>query len=146
MSKLSNKTTANTLVVENLTDPNEFAELSIEQSGTRTGDTLPAFVAYGMTKVRTTRATKSGGMRIPGVIEDALDTSGNITSGYLAEMNSAFDTNINFVDGADNCQMGMVIVGRDLQGKLDLTKINPVSSVVFSRITTQNSRKRYKGD
>jgi len=145
LDQLSNEVDLHTLRLTNYIDENEFFEVGFLNSGTRTGDAMPAFVAHGIQLTRGSRATRNGSRRIPGVMEG--DTAGGslppapIRNGILA----AFIAGDTYDDGANEFNAKPIIVGRDSLGRIEPTRVSDVVGAVYKRITTQNSRKPGRG-
>lgn len=145
MANLNEVAVATELQLENLTNTSEFWREDIDIAGTDTSAPAPAFVAYGGLKVRTTKVTRSGGVRLPGASDGAIDDEGLISTGKASALEAAMPAYLVMTVGAQDIEQQMVIVGRNVDGSLDLARVNPVSGVQFRYSTTQNSRKRYKG-
>lgn len=111
-------------------------------------EALPAFNAWGFRLVRATALTRHGSKRYVGIPETWV-TNGTPNASFTTardELIAVLDDPLT-VDGATgDCVITPVIVGRvfdETEGyyKLDLTRINSISAVAFSRITSQVSRK-----
>lgn len=112
------------------------------------GEGFPAFVAYAFRYNRETLITRHGQKRIVGVSELRVN-AGVANADFLQYLNAAADW-MNGDIGDTGYWIEPVILGRyplghPDAGKLDLTKVNGVSSVVYTRLTTQNTRKPGRG-
>lgn len=128
--------------VINPDNPADFVDFTADLpiSGDVAGDDLPAFVAWGFKYIRTTRSIRNGAKRIAGVTEAWLD-----------EEDVAFGTASDSVLAA-SIVMGATLTGPDggvFEPQLArvgeggaITYYEPVKDVIFTRVTTQNSRKR----
>lgn len=150
LASLATSLTYNRLVFDNLTDGLEFADVVIDINGGRLGDPLPSSVAMGVKLARTTKVTRNGSKRYPGITEETGNGNSIILTQPAIDLIEGFHTqvlNIPDYDGAGgNLNLLNVIVGRtkNLEGvyELDLTKVNTVSDAeVKAQLTTQNSRK-----
>ncbi len=130
------------LEVINVDDLNDFVvhPLTTANEGSRTGDGLPAFNAWGFTLNRATRSHRSGHKRIAGVSE--TDTSaGNPASAIEANLTAyctTFSEDISYE--GDVYTLVIPIIGAPPGNDPPATGF--ISSVTFTRLTTQNSRKR----
>ena len=129
--------------VENVTNGVDFdIKTSGLPSGGTTGDSLPSYVAAGFRLDRETGVTRNGFKRVAGIIE--AQVLGNVFTGAsdgdtVAYANALNDSLILDV----NDELVPVIVGRNANGTLDLTRINNITTVTIKpNITTQNSRKK----
>jgi len=107
-------------------------------AGTRTGDTMPRFVAWAFRLNRASRASRHGQKRIAGPVEtDITDGVANaLITTNLANAASAMKADVD--DGLGNTWEIKIARYNDL-GALIAT-FN-VSSVQYVRVSTQNSRK-----
>jgi len=128
--------------VDNVSTGLEFAERTNGLlSGTATGEAAPSYMAAGFRLNRTTGVTRNGAKRFTGVTEGHI--SGQTWSPYddapAIAMANALAADL-ILDVND--ELSPVIVGRQANGSLDLTKLNPVASATpLQYLTTQNSRK-----
>lgn len=131
-----------TIEVINFDDEADFyqEDLTTGNAGMRTGETLPKFNAWGFKLHRPTRLIRSGAKRIAGVAEGDQD-AGIPSSGITAALDNLADAlSAVITDGADNYWQPQ-IVSLSADGS---TIVNDIGFTVasFSRLTTQNSRKR----
>lgn len=132
----------------NLTNGLDIHEDVVSTPGGLSGDDLPSFNAWGFQLVRTTRLTRHGSKRFVGVLE--AQTVGNEpAAGLVDELNTcAAKLKEGIVRSGTAADMTLtpIIIGRtkNLAGvyELDLAKVNLVADAVFTRITSQNSRKK----
>jgi len=75
------------LQVLNLDDLTDFADVTINQAGTVTGDSLPPYDAFGIRFIRTSRAVRHAHKRIAGVSESD-QTQGVLTAGAFSNLNA----------------------------------------------------------
>jgi len=141
--------TLNQVLVENVSDGVGVGANTTPVNSSNAGEGAPSFVALGIRQNRTTRITRHGQKRIVGLPENyfAANTL-TIAPGFIAAAEEFFEDPMLVSMGAalDNVELTPVIVGRTLNVgsgvyELDLGKINPVSSAVVTRMTSQNSRK-----
>lgn len=150
LPSLSTSLSVNRIVIDNLTDGLEFADIGVVLPGGAAGDNAPSSLAFGVDLIRTTKITRQGYKRFPGVPEGTV--SGNVQSIPAAQVTAIED----FCDASlflqdydtlgNDLLLNHVIVGRTKNAQdvyeLDLTKINPVSSAqVRAFVSTQNTRK-----
>lgn len=132
--------------VLNLTNGLDIFSKGYNLNGLRPGAVMPSFTAWSFQFLRGSRLTRHGWKRFVGVSED--DTTGNDPTGTIeAILNTSAAEMFQGVvrsGTAEDFTLTPIIIGRTLVAgvyELDLTKINTVTSVVFSALTTQNSRK-----
>lgn len=131
-----------TIEVINFDDEADFyqEDLTTGNAGMRTGETLPKFNAWGFKLHRPTRAIRSGAKRIAGVAEGDQD-AGVPSTGIVAALDNLADALAAVIsDGSDGLwQPQIVSLSED-----GSTIVNDIGFTVasFSRLTTQNSRKR----
>jgi len=141
------------ILISNLTNGIDIWEEPVNVAGyDDTNDPLASFYSFGFRLVRSTALTRHGSKRIGGVTEGMVDgntlaslyvTVVNDLGAQLAEPLVAEGTTADFV-------VNPVIVGRfpstsSTPGALDLSKINPVASAQFIRVTTQTTRRAGRG-
>lgn len=148
---LLNVSAVMTLVeADNLSDGITFGQWAFNDAGEITGDPMPSYVAIPIQLQRSTKVTRNGYKRLPGVTETLV--SGNVLSIGSQEKLAAeifFSGSRPFKDitvPTEEYSMNAIIVGRTKNAsgvyELDLTRINPVSSAsIGSNVTTQNTRK-----
>jgi len=115
---------------------------------------LPAFMAWHVQQVRTTKTTRHGGKRIAGVTEGNLNSGvPNISNAYIAGLESFAGDNLEATgtQGHDYV-LAPVIIGRDRveeDGKVryvpDYANYNYIKQAVFKGISTQRTRKPGRG-
>lgn len=126
--------------VDCLTQPDDahvvyFTDLT----GVRNGQGMPPHDAYGLTFPVQTSATRSGAKRIVGISE--LDTNdGTIDSVWKSILDGIAQVLASYIAGA--IEEYLPIILRDLGNSWGL---NAITDGTFKRITTQNTRKFYKG-
>ncbi len=130
--------------VINLDDPADFDSSAYAGSpvGSRGGDGLPAFVAYAFKYVRTTRAVRNGQKRIPGVAEP--DQANGVVVGGITTLLGALETALEstLTDGSGNVWTPRIYRRAEPSRTPPVVRADfPISNVLFSRISTQNSRK-----
>lgn len=139
--------------LENVTNGIEFFDETRSQPGTATQDPAPTFVGVGVRQVRTTKVTRNGSKRLPGLSDAAsLGNDLNLLTGQITAIETHFGANVLVGDGTivNDAELQPVIVGRTLNPttgvyELDLTRVNDVSSAVVTGVTSQVSRKRGQG-
>jgi hypothetical protein len=143
----SHETCAYTLLrFQNLDSTNQFGEIPIAVSGTRTGDPTASFVAANVFLGRSTKITRSGRKAIPGLSE--IDVFGNDFSNPTVRNAIAQACNNDLIPLSTEdvpIVLGPVIVGTDAFGKPDTNRVNFVTQAQVRGVSTQNSRKPYKG-
>jgi len=150
----SSSWTAHTrIVIKNLTNAVDIAEFPYNLVGEVSGDAAPSFTALSFRLVRSTAITRHGSKRIGGITESM--TVGNDLAAGVNTLTTALADAMAaplVVDGTVDHDITLVpvIVGRIPQGEpnageLDLSVINPVSSVQFIRVTTQTTRRAGRG-
>lgn len=132
-------------IVDNLTDPLEFAEFGeIINGEVITGEAAPVFNAIGYDLLRTTKATRKGSKRFGGVPDDLIIGSvidSDYTAFGLLQTALALDLDFEGIPPADAI-FEPVIVGRLPDGHYDLTRISVVSGAQARLpVTSQVSRK-----
>jgi len=141
------------ILVKNLTNGVDIWDQVDAVAGANTaGDDTPSFTALGFRLVRSTALTRHGSKRIAGVPENAIsgntETYGGTT---IADIEAALGAPIERSGTVDHDVTAIpVIVGRIPEGDpgaggLDLSKINPVASAQFIRVTTQTTRRAGRG-
>lgn len=131
------------VTIENLTDGGTFAEVAFnpQLQGSRSGALYPSFVAWGFKLVRTTTATRHGQKRVGGVAE--TDADGNLPlPAFLTTLNAAaavFGSPVTWDGGAS--QMTPMIYRPAIAPDPEVR--NVVQSAIFTRVTSQNSRKNF---
>jgi hypothetical protein len=131
------------LVIDNVTNGVDFLILPLTGSGTRTNvEALPSFNALTFGLVRTTKLTRNGSKRLGGFSEDQISGNDVTMSGAAqAQLKNALSAFLQDQSPAVEYQLKPIIVGRNPNGSLDLTRINLVSGITNPTVSTQNSRK-----
>lgn len=145
LDQLSNGVDITLMRMQNYTNENEFFEVAWINSGTRSGDAMPSFVAHGLQLTRGNKNTRNGSRRIPGVMEGDITDGNNPPTPVQNGLMSAFMSDFSYVEGANNFLARPVILGRDQLGRIEPTRYSPVTGVTYKRVTTQNSRKKGRG-
>jgi hypothetical protein len=120
--------------------------------GARTGECLPPFVCYAFRKNRVSSAVRNGQIRIAGVSEGD-QANGVVAGGMTAALNAVatlFQTTISFGGGQTALfQPRIFRAGRPAgPGGVPPAVIQAdfeIQSVVYTRISTQNTRKFGRG-
>lgn len=141
------------VTIKNLTNGLDIAEFPVEFDGAVSGEASQSFVSLSCRLVRSTALTRHGSKRIGGLSEGLLNGNGLATGAI--ESIQPFVDKLALPIEVDSEVFGQfearpVIVGRFLQGEsnageLDLSKINPVASAQFIRLTTQATRRAGRG-
>ena len=129
---------------ENLMDPSEFSDNPQSGiTGTVTGSVLPSYAAWSLLMRRTTKLTRNGSKRIPGVLEEWL-TNGSFSGVSLSLDNALAALAVQLIDPSmpPTWTLTPVIVGRNPDGTLDLTRLNVVRAGEYRGPSTQNTRKQ----
>lgn len=113
-------------------------------AGLAPGEPLPSSTAYGFRYNRASSDSRHGYKRFPGVVEGAVN--GNTTVGsYLTSLNDTTDdleADIFDASSVIDGRLEPVILSRVVNGAERPVPIAfPVSSVVYTGVTTQNTRK-----
>lgn len=138
--------THNNLLVENVTNGLEFATYPVLENGSvGSGHCMASFDAYSLKLNRATKLTRNGSKRIAGVPEVAQNNSviGGDFQALLDILCVALREPIFAeIPGVSEWLLDPVIIGRNPDGTLDLTRVNDIQSVTYkTRITSQVSRK-----
>lgn len=132
-----------TITVENVTNGIDFVEIGINDPGTSDSDPLPAFVTATFSLNRSNKSTRKGRKAVSGLHEGMI-TNGVIQAGQpgMQAVSDAFAADLLSVTGpGTDFVLEPIIVGRNLDGTLDLTRYQNVASVSYPVASTQNSRK-----
>lgn len=109
---------------------------------------VPTYVSVGMTKTVANRLTRPGGIRIGGVVSTAFEGN-DLTAAFVDAYKDLGETLASeqvFSDsGVGSITLQPVVVGRNVDGSLDLLRINDVVDVDKPRITSQVSRRKTIG-
>lgn len=130
--------------VEDITNGLDFAIRSdnIPGANSTTTEAAPAFVAFSITKNRTTKLTRSGSARIAGVSEgDMVGNDSTLTAAEKAQLEDALTATLTGGVTPDEFSLDPVIVGTLPSGAPDLSRVQPFSTASFRGISTQTSRK-----
>lgn len=130
---------------DDLTDEVTFFEQDPNIAGIyAVGDTLPTLVAAAFRLNRTTKITRPGQKRIAGLSENLMELNKFLTTtaGFpAAEVAMAADLVVNTPSAGDGV-LSPVIIGRNLDGTLDLSRYSEVSSAsAVPNVSSQVSRK-----
>jgi len=131
------------LTMRNLTDGASEAELTYnpQPAGARSGEFMPTFTAYAFKLVRSTNLTGQGQKRIGGCAES--DVQGNLPAAPIIPSLNTLAGLIGSPISLPSVTGDMVpVIYRPAIG-LEPVKVNVVQSALFTRISTQNSRKKY---
>lgn len=152
MPQLSSQVVLTGVEYKDLTNGLDIYEKAYSVNGGQSGDALPPFAAYAFRFNRSTALTRHGQKRFWGIPESHQANGTAISSQipYLTEIADTFNGDLQeTAQSSRNFVANPVIVGRTLNAQnvyeLDLTKINPVASVAYVRISTQNTRKIGRG-
>lgn len=132
----------NEIYVENVDDPTDFFTDPISGAGVVTGSCEPPFVAWAFRLIRSTRLSRNGAKRIPGVpsvaiVDDAPDPS---RLAALSDFADAYAGNVVFSSNT----FAPIIYRKP-------SSVHPsglgflASGAEFVRLSTQNSRKIGRG-
>jgi len=136
----------NSIEVVNLDDPGDYTIGSVTPTqGTNTGDCLPVFVAYSFILGRTTRAVRNGHKRLAGV-DEGHQVNGVVTNQDMLNALNAFATMVGTTlvtaNNSDQWQPRIYrAAGVNSKGQPVERADFPIGSVVYQRISTQNTRK-----
>lgn len=115
-------------------------DLTSGNAGTRTGEYLPRFNAWGFRLERPTRAIRSGSKRIAGITESDT-TSGVANPTFVGTLDDLADRMAHVVEGADTNRYQPNIVSINRETGAIITDVG-FTNASYVKITTQNSRKR----
>jgi hypothetical protein len=126
----------------NKLDFEDFGEFAIGE--VVDANPLPSYAAVGYKKTVPTRLTRPGGFRLGGVSSQSLD--GNLIDGAWTEaydlMGEKFSEILELEDsGALTMVVEPVVVGRNVDGSLNLERVNIVTDMDGARVTSQVSRR-----
>lgn len=117
-----------------LNDFIDFAESPVSLPGARNGPAAPAFVTFKLRFNRSTKETRSGHKRFPGVSEDDTDNSGNnlvtTATNNLTAVANALAQDI--TEGAETFQQ--VIVGNKVDNSGPTPVLRPEADWIFNGI------------
>lgn len=144
---------ATRIYVRNLTNGIDIDEAGAAITGAVAGDAATSMLAYGFRYNRATAITRHGHKRFAGVDEgDLVQNSagaGAVTHGDA--LAAVLEADVSVSDGGGNtATLEPVIVGRIVipgpgYGSYDLTKVNGITGVTFTGVTSQVSRKAGRG-
>jgi hypothetical protein len=117
-----------------------FGSLPIIRPGPQSGDCLPPFVSFDFTLVRGGALERNGYKRVAGVPE-ALQANGIVTGAALTALGLVADAMFDDITTATDTWVP--VIQRKRVNHLSVSPIQywTVSSVIFSKIGSQNSRK-----
>lgn len=134
------------VLIEDVTVPLEFGFSSWVWNGTQAGTIAPPFVSASFRQVRGNKTTRNGYKRISGLSENDI-VNGVMASAYLAELETSLielyvdPIALTFPDDR-NVTLTPIIVGRNTDGSLDLTRTQEVvGGILEKNVSTQNTRK-----
>lgn len=137
--------THNNLRGDDLTDEVTFFEQDPATVGLYSiGDTLPTLVAAAFRLNRTTKITRPGQKRFAGFSEAVMELNKFLTVGAgFTAIEDAIGANLNVnTPGAGDGVLTPVIIGRDIDGHLELGRYSEVSSAsAIANVSSQVSRK-----
>lgn len=148
-----NDVTHTSVMIKNITNMLDIFEGPLSETGDLSGISATSLVAWGFRLNRTTALTRHGSKRIAGVPEGQL-AGNNPESTFLATLDTfatALATPISRTGTVDHdIELRPVIVGRittpgPTYGEYDISKINPVASAQFVRVTSQTTRRAGRG-
>lgn len=117
--------------------------LSTPITGTQPGEGMPSFVAWAFKLVRSNRTTRNGQKRICGVSESSV--LGNLPvvgiEDELAAAAAAMGDEFTVTQDTESMTLIPVIARVDPADSLIILAHQPVDSAVFTKVSTQNSRK-----
>jgi hypothetical protein len=117
--------------------------LSTPIPGTQPGEGLASFMAWAFKLVRTNRTTRNGQKRIAGVSESSV--LGNLPvvgiEDELAAAAAGMALELNVVEDTESMTLIPVITRLDPADSLIVLAHQPVDSAVFTKLSSQNSRK-----
>ena len=129
------------IVTINLDDTGDFDTIITGDSGVRAGEPAPPMLAFGYSTTSTDRILRAGGKRFGGISEADVDT-GVADVGVVTAL-----TNLGTVLGdllenvAETCSWALVLHRPEvISPPADAITVD-ISSVLYRRVTTQNSRK-----
>lgn len=127
-----------------LEDPTDFALSSFSTPGTRSGEYLPMFTGWEFQYVRQSRAVANGRKTFAGIAEQDQANGAPIAglSTAIAAVETALRTD---VVGAGSTYVPRIWRRAGDYGDPPVAFVDtfyPISTVVFRRISTQNTRKR----
>ena len=131
----------NLIEVVNLNDVSDFgsAQSLTNQAGTIIDEAMPKWDAFGFVLNRTSRSMRSGAKRIGGVPEGSVNGS-VIAGGAQAQVDAIAAALESSIDSLGGNEYDPILVREGVGGTVLASQ--PIGSVVFKRITTQNTRKR----
>lgn len=127
------------IAVRDKVDPTDFYSLSISDEGNRAGSILPTHDALSYTYKVNRLDCRSGGKRFAGVSESDVQ-NGVIVPPFVTEV-TALEVALEQQQVQGGSTWRPVIYGKRTGSSGYFT--NPLSSVVFLGVTTQNTRKFY---
>ena len=129
----------------NLTDPDEFAQVVVQDNGARVGDQLPSFNAAGFLFTPESAATRPGGKRFAGVRE-ADQNGGTLTAGGLAIWAELEAPLIAALGAGEDWNLSPIILGRAVGGGYELDRYAFIDIATAKEdLTSQTSRKLGRG-
>lgn len=136
--------------IEIYENPLDFWEgdFATAQAGTQSGSIMPAFTAWGFKLSRSSRLSRNGSKRFAGVTESNVD-NGNPIAGILTYLDGVADwmgqTHVFDFGPGDVLNIELAPVIPHYVPLSDTWVFNPITSVAFTRVTSQNTRKVGRG-
>ena len=145
IASTSDSVTFQSLRIENLTDPDEFAILVVDEPGGTGGEALPSFNAVGFLLTPDGAATRPGSKRFAGVRE-ADQSNGVLTGAAIAVWDNIEPVLTATVTGGAAWELHPIILGRAVGGEPELDRYSIVASAALKPdLTSQTSRKKGRG-
>lgn len=133
--------------VINLDDPDDFLNmpLTTDNTGGRAGDVLPPYCCWAFRWNRSSRSVRNGQKRIPGIAESD-NADGIAAAGIAADLGNLAAGMAGVLDDGLSDQFEPRIVHKTIVGGVVTGYVDyGVSSVEYTRISTQNTRKFGRG-
>jgi hypothetical protein len=132
--------------VVNLNDIDDFAYVGSGFTGALSGVTTAPFLAWGFRLNRSSRSIRNGSKRFVGVVEEAMDNRGEPTTTQQPLLDAIATALADTIENNLNTgpQFEPVLVRLNQVTQLPELVVK-VQSAVFTRLTTQNSRKFGRG-
>lgn len=132
--------TYNSIEIQQVKGGVAFDSKAIAQTGLNGGDTMPPFVAWDFTLVRGGALERNGYKRLPGVPESAVDNgfANGTALPNLAVVATALGADFN-----NGIEVWTPVIRRTRVNKVIQSppKYFSISSAIYSRVGSQNSRK-----
>jgi len=139
----SNQVSYNAVEVLNLDNPLDFIEFTpTTAAGAQTGDYLPPFVAINFRYARATRAYRHGSKRFSGLTESMV-ANGGLDAAYIATVTALGNALEAALSNLTGDAWTPKLAHRTVVGGVTTYTLYDFSSVFYTHIGTQNSRKPY---